>query len=169
VTDPPLAASSPRRLLRPAIGILVAAIVVILATAVWPLQFRFAPSSPTPVGALPLAASGAAPATPLPTTGVFVEPGDSRAPVLDEIRAARRSLDLEIYLVSDEAILRALEEARGRGVDVRVILEQHPFGGEGGQPEIFARLQNAGIAVQWGNPLFHFTHLKRTGTQSRNS
>src|SRR4029079_11358891 len=47
-----------------------------------------------------------------------------------------------------------------RGVAARVILEQHPFGGEGGQPEIFARLQDAGIAVRWGNPVFRFTHIK---------
>jgi cardiolipin synthase A/B len=43
---------------------------------------------------------------------------------------------------------------------VRVILEEHPFGGAGGQPAIFARLGEAGIAVRWGNPVFRFTHIK---------
>ena len=57
-------------------------------------------------------------------------------------------------------ILQSLEEAQRRGVDVRVILEEHPFGGGGGQEEIFARLESAGIAVRWGNPVFRFSHIK---------
>ena len=64
-------------------------------------------------------------------TGVFIEPGDGRAPILDEIEAASTSIDLEIYIVTDNAILQALEDAAQRGVNVRVILEQHPFGGDG--------------------------------------
>ncbi len=96
----------------------------------------------------------------LAVTGVFIEPGDGRAPLLDEIAAARTSIALEVYLVTDNVILSALEAARQRGVAVRVILEQHPFGGDGRQDEIFARLEQAGIAVRWGNPVFRFTHIK---------
>jgi cardiolipin synthase A/B len=96
----------------------------------------------------------------LSVTGVFIEPGDGRAPLLDEIQAARRSIDLEVYIVSDDAILQSLEEAQRRGVDVRVILEEQPFGGGGGQEEVFARLERAGIAVNWGNPVFRFSHVK---------
>jgi cardiolipin synthase len=99
-------------------------------------------------------------ATPAPVTGVFIEPGDGRAPLLDEIAAARVAIDLEVYIITDEVILAALEDAQRRGVRVRVILEQHPFGGGGGQEAIFARLENAGIAVRWGNPAFRFTHIK---------
>src|SRR5215218_369211 len=43
--------------------------------------------------------------TPLAVTGVFIQPGDGRAPLLDEIEAARQSIDLEVYIVSDEIIL----------------------------------------------------------------
>src|SRR5215212_3345201 len=96
----------------------------------------------------------------LPVTGVFIQPGDGRAPLLDEIRAARQSIDLEVYIVSDDVILQSLEEAQRRGVDVRVILEEHPFGGSGGQEEMFSRLERAGIAVRWGNPVFRFSHIK---------
>ena len=98
--------------------------------------------------------------TPEPVTGVFIAPGDGRAPLLDEIAAARETIDLEVYIITDEAILAALEEAQRRGVRVRVILEEHPFGGGGGQEAIFARLERAGIAVRWGNPVFRFTHIK---------
>jgi len=111
-------------------------------------------------GYAPDAPSGLAGRTALPATGVFIEPGDGRAPLLDEIEAARRSIDLEVYIISDGIILEALEDAQRRGVDVRVIIEEHPFSGGGGQEDLFARLESAGIAVRWGNPVFRFTHIK---------
>lgn len=92
--------------------------------------------------------------------GLFVEPDDGRAPVLDEIEAARASITLEVYLLSDEETIAALERARRRGVAVRVILEEDPFGGAGNQPEVYARLQRAGIDVRWDNPAFRFGHVK---------
>ncbi len=92
--------------------------------------------------------------------GVFVEPDDGRAPILAELNAARRSIDLEIYLLSDEEILQALERAQARGVTVRVIMEEHPFGGAGGEEQVFARMEEAGIAVRWSNPAFRLSHIK---------
>ena len=92
--------------------------------------------------------------------GLYVQPDDGRGPILDEINRARRSITLEVYLLSDEATIAALEQARRRGVSVRVILEQEPFGGAGNQPEVFDRLGRAGIDVRWDNPAFRYTHIK---------
>lgn len=93
-------------------------------------------------------------------TGIFIQPGDGRRPIVEEIEAATESIDLEIYIVSDSEILGALEAARSRGVSVRVLLEEHPFGGGGGQQGIFDRLDEAGIDVRWSNPAFRFSHIK---------
>jgi hypothetical protein len=135
-----------------AVGLLVAGAML------WARQSTFTPPpAATSVADVPQPDETPAP----PVTGIFIQPGDGRAPLLDEIRAARQSIDLEVYLLSDETILQSLEEAQRRGVAVRVILEEHPFGGGGGQEEIFARLENAGIAVRWGNPVFRFSHLSR--------
>jgi phosphatidylserine/phosphatidylglycerophosphate/cardiolipin synthase-like enzyme len=155
---------------------LVCALLVMAGALFWFLQFTPAPAANPPAtlvttrtagiaeSTTELGASPAAVSTPVVaaaiTTGIFIEPGDGRAPLLDEIAAARHSIDLEVYIVSDEAILRALEDAARRGVAVRVILEEHPFGGAGGQEAIFTRLEEAGIAVRWGNPVFRFTHIK---------
>ena len=150
------------------IALLVLALLMAAGAALWSRQ------SATP---LPVLTSIAGPPIPvntpelsaaLPVTGIFVEPGDGRAPLLDEIEATRHSIDLEVYIVTDEAILQALEDAQRRGVAVRVILEEHPFGGGGGYEELVARLERAGIAVRWGNPVFRFTHLKRTGSRVTN-
>ena len=93
-------------------------------------------------------------------TGIFIQPGDGRRPILDEIEAATTSIDLEIYIVSDDEILAALEAAQARGVAVRVLLEEHPYGGGGGQQGIFNRLVARGIDARWSNPVFRFSHIK---------
>lgn len=163
-------AGSPRRaaagrwLFWGAVAVIAVAILATLGVLLWRGRGEVAmPAAPTP------AAMPSPPGVParLPgsdddaaVTGVFIEPGDGRAPILDEIEAARSSIALEVYIVSDEVILQSLEDAHDRGIDVRVILEEHPFGGGGGQPEIFARLEEAGIAIRWGNPVFRFTHIK---------
>ena len=136
---------------------LLAVVVAAVGAALWLRQSTTAPP-PAPSSVANVPRPDETPA--LPVTGVFIEPGDGRAPLLDEIQTARRSIDLEVYIVTDDVILQSLEEARRRGVDVRVILEEQPFGGGGGQEEIFARLERAGIAVRWGNPVFRFSHIK---------
>jgi cardiolipin synthase A/B len=136
---------------------LLAVALVVAGAVLWSRQSASDPPlAATAVAEVPQ--PGDTPA--LPVTGVFVEPGDGRAPLLDEIRAARHAIDLEVYIVSDEVIVQSLEEAQRRGIDVRVILEEHPFGGGGGQAAMFTRLANAGIAVRWGNPVFRFSHIK---------
>jgi cardiolipin synthase len=148
---------SPRRWQWWAVAILAVALLVAAGAVVWSRQSTTAPPlTPTSVADVPSPGETAA----LPVTGVFIEPGDGRAPLLDEIQAARRSIDLEVYIVTDDLILQSLEEAQRRGVNVRVVLEEHPFGGGGGQDEVFARLEDAGIAVRWGNPVFRFSHIK---------
>lgn len=92
--------------------------------------------------------------------GVYVEPDDGRSPVLDEIAAARRSLDLGVYLLSDEATIRALADAAARGVTVRVMLEENPFGGPGTEDAVLAELRRRGVDARWSNPTFRFSHLK---------
>lgn len=92
--------------------------------------------------------------------GLIVLPDDGRESILGEIDAATSSIRLEVYLLSDNETINALIRAHNRGVDVRVILEEHPFGGAGNKDEIFDRLAAAGIDVRWSNPVFRFTHIK---------
>jgi cardiolipin synthase A/B len=167
--------SRPRRHWR-TIAFLVVALLLAAGAVFWLRQSTMPRPAPTPVadpalpGDMPELSATATPASggtsstangaTLPVTGVFIQPGDGRAPLLDEIQAAQHSIDLEVYIVTDDAILQSLEEAQRRGVNVRVILEEHPFGGGGDQEEVFTRLESAGIAVRWGNPVFRFSHIK---------
>jgi phosphatidylserine/phosphatidylglycerophosphate/cardiolipin synthase-like enzyme len=97
---------------------------------------------------------------PTAVTGVFVEPDDGYPPVLGELSHARCAIDLTIYMLTDDEVVAALEAAVARGVRVRVMLEQHPFGAFGDQQEMFDRLRDAGVAVAWGLTTHRFTHAK---------
>ncbi len=100
--------------------------------------------------------------TPPPTSQsvrVFVEPAAGEQPILDAINNAQRSVWLEMYLMSDTNVVQALEDAAKRGLDVRVMLEPHPFGGGSPQATLDA-LNAAGARAQASAPAFRYTHEK---------
>ncbi|HEU0116967.1 MAG TPA: phospholipase D-like domain-containing protein [Thermomicrobiales bacterium] len=134
--------------------VVAALLVVAFVVVVWTVR-RTPASGPAPIVTEPPPQS-----TGPGVVGLVVQPDDGRAPILDEIDRARRSIDLEVYLLSDSQMIAALERAHDRGVPVRVLLEQHPFGGNGSTPDVYARLQKAGVDVRWTNPAFTFSHVK---------
>lgn len=91
---------------------------------------------------------------------VFVEPNAGEHAITDAISSARKSVWLEIYLLSDRNVIRALEEAANRGVDVRVMLEPHPVGGGTSPSRTIDQLKAAGVKAQTTNPDFSLTHEK---------
>lgn len=96
-----------------------------------------------------------------PNLQVFVEPQAHTAPVLSLIRSAHHSLRLEVYILTNRTIIGALARARRQGIDVRVMLEEHPFGGGSYARRSYAALRQAGIPVRWANEAaFTYTHEK---------
>lgn len=92
---------------------------------------------------------------------VFVEPNAGDHIITNAIANAEKSVWLEMYLLTDRNVIRALEEAAGRGVDVRVMLEAHPYGsGSSSATETLDRLRAARISAQSTNPSFALTHEK---------
>lgn len=94
------------------------------------------------------------------TGDFFVEPAAGVAPVVRLIDGARRSVDVEVYLLTERDVLAALERAQARGVSVRVMLEPHPYGGGAGNREAFDRLAGDRIAVKPTRHRFKYTHEK---------
>ena len=90
---------------------------------------------------------------------VFVEPDAGETPLLNAIKGATDSIWVEVYLLTDNNVTNALEDAANRGVDVRVMLEPHPFGGAAAQPLIDS-LNAAGVKAQASNSVFRYTHEK---------
>ena len=93
-------------------------------------------------------------------SGVFVEPDDGREPILEEIQAARCSVDVSVYLLTDKAVIGELIAASARSVRVRVLLEEHPFGGGGGQYDVESELEEGGVDVKWSGSEVRFSHAK---------
>ena len=91
---------------------------------------------------------------------VFVEPDDGEQVITNAIESAQKSIWLEIYILSDRNVIRALEEAANRGLDVRVMLEPHPIGGGTSPSKTLDTLAASGIKTQFTNPSFSLTHEK---------
>ncbi len=92
---------------------------------------------------------------------VFVEPAAGDAVIVDAISGAKKSVLLEMYLLTDTKIIRALEEVARRGVTVRVMLETHPYGSGSISPtETLDKLKAAGVQAQAASPNFSLTHEK---------
>src|SRR5579872_2909557 len=108
------------------------------------------------VGSAP---SVAAPSRASSTPTIFVQPGAHTAPVLNLIRSARQSIRLEVYLLTNRTVIGALQTAEQRHVDVRVMLEQHPFGGGKYAALGYKLLQDAHVPVRWANEhAYTYTH-----------
>lgn len=91
---------------------------------------------------------------------VFVEPDDGEQVITSAIRSAHKSIWLEIYILSDRNVIRALEEAANQGLDVRVMLEPHPVGGGPSPSKTMDQLAATGIKTQPTDPSFTLTHEK---------
>ncbi len=86
--------------------------------------------------------------------------GEARDRIIDDISKARASVLVECYLISDPDIVAALCAAKSRGCDVRVLLEESPYGGFSMNGNVRNRLRSAGIDANWGNRVYSFTHAK---------
>jgi len=91
---------------------------------------------------------------------LFEQPQDGRRPFINAIQNTQKTIDLEVYLLSDKQIISALIQAKTRGVMERIILEQHPFGGGSTNKKIQQFLLQAGVPVRWSDSSFALTHEK---------
>lgn len=93
---------------------------------------------------------------------VFVEPDTGDQLIASAITQAQTSVWVEMYLLTDRTIINALEAAAQRSIDVRVMLEAHPYGGSGSisPMQTLDRLRAAGVKAQETSPDFALTHEK---------
>jgi cardiolipin synthase len=101
-------------------------------------------------------------------------PEDGLPPVLAALRAAKRSIKLKIYMLTDHdesaQLVQALVERCKSGLDVEVVLEVRPHlpasapSCRTNLPSIngqaIATLQAGGVHVRYASPRFKFTHEK---------
>jgi phosphatidylserine/phosphatidylglycerophosphate/cardiolipin synthase-like enzyme len=91
---------------------------------------------------------------------VFVQPDDGAEPIIDFINDAKKTLEIKIYLATDNTVLSAIAAASKRGVKTRVLLEKDPVGEGPGNATNFKYFENVGAQVRWSSPDFKLTHEK---------
>jgi len=91
---------------------------------------------------------------------IFVEPEAGEHTITSAITGAQKSVWVEMYLLTDRSVIRALQEAAHRKLDVRVMLEMHPFGGGASPQRTLDLLKAAGVQAQPTSPSFALTHEK---------
>ncbi len=91
---------------------------------------------------------------------LWIQPDDGIEPFLKQLSMATRSLDVVVYLLTNQIVIDALISARVRGVDVRVMVEEEPFGGGAGNGDALRTLEAAGIETKYGVSTFRYTHEK---------
>jgi len=133
----------------PRFTVLVAVLLVAALGLGWMGLRGSAPASAVP--AVPLGAQALCVVTPSE---------EARDLVVNDILTARKSVLVECYLISDPAIVQALKSARLRGCDVRVIMEEAPFGGFSMNQTVRNELRSSGVDAGWGNRVYSFTHAK---------
>lgn len=91
---------------------------------------------------------------------LIVMPDDSPKPILDAIAAATKSIRVKMFLFSDPTLIKAVLEARKRGVEIRVMLNPARRSGEAENRDTSRKLKAGGVHVIETNPAFDVTHEK---------
>lgn len=91
---------------------------------------------------------------------LFEEPTAGKEPIITAINNAQKQIDVEVYLLSDKDVIASLVSACTRGLLVRVMLEEHPFGGGSINQKTQKQLATSCVHVQWTNATFSLTHEK---------
>jgi cardiolipin synthase A/B len=94
------------------------------------------------------------------TRSLLVLPDDTGAPIVNAIAAAKQSIRVKMFVFSDPGLIAAVVAAKGRGVNVRVMLNPARRSGEEDNDQTRATLVAAGVDVADSNPAFNLTHEK---------
>jgi phosphatidylserine/phosphatidylglycerophosphate/cardiolipin synthase-like enzyme len=91
---------------------------------------------------------------------IQIGPGDMGAQVEAAIRAAKRSVHMTMYILTNTSVIDALGDLKDAGKDVKVVLNKTfpPDGGDNAQA--FAKLQARRVPVVYASPAYAFTHAK---------
>lgn len=91
---------------------------------------------------------------------IIILPDDTPKSIFDAINNAKVSLKIKMFIFSDPDLIKAVIDAKVRGVDVKVMLNPARRSGEEENEETRKKLEEAGIEVKDSNPEFGITHEK---------
>ncbi len=93
-------------------------------------------------------------------TKVFFEPAAGEAPFINAINSAKENLKIEVYVMTAKDVFASIKSAIRRGVDVRVILDRHPYNMGAQAKYAYEYLNSIGVHVIWAPSRFSYDHAK---------
>lgn len=99
-----------------------------------------------------------APKAPASGYSLVIEPDGGLTPLYQLIQSATKSIDLTIYELSDTNVVGYLTTAAGKGLPVRVILDQNNE--KANNTAAYNDLVAGKVQVHWANPAYLCTHQK---------
>ena len=91
---------------------------------------------------------------------LIVLPDDTVSAILEPINAAKRALNIRMFLFTEPTLLRAVIAAHHRGVNVRVMLNPARRSGKSENEKARKALLAAGVKVRDSSAAFALTHQK---------
>ena len=88
---------------------------------------------------------------------LITEPGAGFGPVYRLINRARHNVDVTMYELADTTAERDLAAAAGRGVRVRVVLDERE---DHTNSDAYSYLKSHGVEVTWSSAAYRYTHQK---------
>ncbi len=107
-----------------------------------------------------------APAATLPPRGtaaditLWIQPYAGKAPVLEALDSAQHTVRMAFYSITDPDIIQKIKDTVARGVTVRFMLENNPYGGGSTNIDVGLDLQAAGVQLKWAPRTYRYLHEK---------
>lgn len=93
---------------------------------------------------------------------IIVLPDDTPKLIFDAINNAKISIKIKMFIFSDPDLIKAVIDAKNRGVNVQVMLNPARRSGEEENEETRRKLEEAGIDVKDSNPEFGITQDRKS-------
>jgi cardiolipin synthase len=91
---------------------------------------------------------------------IQVQPTDNGLALLNAIKGAKKSVHMEMYLLSSDEIITALVALKNAGKDVKVVLNQNFPPNGGSNTASYNTLKNNNVNVVWAPQGYNYTHAK---------
>jgi phosphatidylserine/phosphatidylglycerophosphate/cardiolipin synthase-like enzyme len=91
---------------------------------------------------------------------LIIQPVDGIDPILSALNAAKTSVRMKQFTLTDQRIIGALLAAHSRGVKTRVMLNPNRPDQSRDNDNTMEQLKKMGVETQWANPKFAITHEK---------
>jgi len=91
---------------------------------------------------------------------LYIEPTAGKQPILDALHSAKHDVRIVVYNLTDEDVMNAMKALVKKGVTVRLMIEDNPYGGSSRNIDVGNEMMAAGVKVKWSPKYVRYLHEK---------